>query len=257
MRLANKDLKKKYNDIYNNNAYKNYFTFNPYDILKAIVDSVDDWTEKNVLDIGCGEGDLAAMISFAGAKHIHAIDYSDKAIDISKNRINLDNIDFQCMNGNEVTRKYDVIVMAGVLEHIDQPFDMLSSLMRDNLNKGGVIITASPSFMNPRGYVWMALQILLNVPMSLSDIHFFLPDDFKEFGEKNNYNIKNSTIAHNWGGGERTILDFKKRLVNALSDADLDNKKVPEFLNWMEKAIPYFEHTEESGAIMVTKISNN
>ena len=93
--------------------------------------------------------------------------------------------------------------------------------------------------------------------MSLSDMHFFLPDDFKEFGKKNNYAIENSTIAHDWGGGGKIILDFKKRLVNALSDADLDNKKVPDFLNWMEKALPYFSHTEESGAIMVTKIFKN
>jgi hypothetical protein len=70
------------------------------------------------------------------------------------------------------------------------------------------------------------------------------------------HNIKNSTIAHDWGGGQRTILDYRKRLVNALSDAKLDNSKVTEFLIWLEKAIPYFEHTEESGAIMVTKIIN-
>ena len=152
------------------------------------MDSTDDWTGKNVLDIGCGEGDLATMISFAGAERVHAIDYSDKAIDISKKRINLDNVFFECMDGNDVTDKYDVIVMAGVLEHIDQPFDMLNSLMKNNLNKGGVLITASPSFLNPRGYVWMTLQTLLGVPMSLSDIHFFLPDDFEEFGKANNYN---------------------------------------------------------------------
>jgi len=42
-----------------------------------------------------------------------------------------------------------------------------------------------------------------------------------------------------------------------LSDANLDNTKVPEFLCWMEKSIAYFEHTEESGAIMITKISNS
>jgi len=257
MKLTNDILRDKYNKIYKDGAYENYFTFNPYDILKAIVDSVDDWSGKSVLDIGCGEGDLAAMVSFAGAERVHAIDYSDKAIDISKKRINLDNVFFECMDGNNVIDKYDVIVMAGVLEHIDRPFGMLNSLMKNNLKKGGVLVTASPSFVNPRGYVWMTLQTLLGVPMSLSDIHFFLPDDFEEFSKENNYNIKNSTIAHDWGGGRRTILDYRKRLVNALSDAKLDNSKVEEFLIWMEKAIPYFEHTEDSGAIMVTRITNS
>ena len=100
----------------------------------------------------------------------------------------------------------------------------------------------------------MALQMLLDVPMSLSNLHFFLPNDFDQFGEEHNYKVQNNTISHDWGGGEKTILDFRKRLVNALSDADLDNTKVTEFLSWMENAIPYFEHTEKSGAIMVTKI---
>ena len=251
--LNNKMLKEKYDQIFNDGAYENYFTFNSYSIFEEIV-AATNWENKDVLDIGCGEGELSAMISFAGAKRVHAIDYSNKAIELSKNRINLESVFFECMEGKDVTEKYDIIVMAGVLEHIDDPFDMLKNLMKNNLNKGGMLVTASPSFVNPRGYVWMTLQILLNVPMSLSDIHFFLPDDFKEFGEKNGYNIENSTISHDWGGGRKTILDFKKRLVNALSDANLDNTKVPEFLNWMEKSIPYFEHTEESGAIMVTKI---
>jgi 2-polyprenyl-3-methyl-5-hydroxy-6-metoxy-1,4-benzoquinol methylase len=127
MKLTNENLKKKYNDVYSNGTYQNYFTFNPYDILKAIVDSLDDWSGKSVLDIGCGEGDLAAMISFAGAAKVHAIDYSKEAIDLSTKRINLDNVFFECMDGNNVTNKYDVIVMSGVLEHIDKPFNMLNT----------------------------------------------------------------------------------------------------------------------------------
>ena len=131
MNLTNEKLKNKYDNIYKEGAYQNYFTFNPYDILKSIVDSVDDWTGKKVLDIGCGEGDLSAMISFAGAKYVHAIDYSDQAIKISKERVNLDNVFFECMDGNNVNDKYDVIVMAGVLEHIDHPFKMLESLINE------------------------------------------------------------------------------------------------------------------------------
>jgi len=52
-KLTNESLKNRYNNIYTQGAYENYFTFNSYDILKAIIDSVDDWTDLNVLDIGC------------------------------------------------------------------------------------------------------------------------------------------------------------------------------------------------------------
>jgi hypothetical protein len=56
------------------------------------------------------------------------------------------------------------------------------------------------------------------------------------------------------GGGRKTILDFRKRLVNALSDAKLNNTKVEEFLDWMEHTMPYFDHNEYSGAIMITSL---
>ena len=200
MGISNDSLKSKYDSIYKNGAYENYFTFNPYDILKAIIDSMGNWTGLRVLDIGCGEGDLAAMISFARAEEVHAIDYSKEAIYISKQRINIENVSFECMNGNEVKEKYDVIVMAGVLEHMDDPFDMLGNLMKYNLNDEGILITASPSFLNPRGYVWMTLQMLLDVPMSSSDIQFFLPNDFEQFGRKHDYKVHSHTISHDWGG---------------------------------------------------------
>ena len=127
-------------------------------------------------------------------------------------------------------------------------------LINKNLNTNGVLITASPSFMNPRGYVWMTLQILLDFPMSLSDIHFFMPSDFKNYASKRNLRISMESIDHDWGGGRRTILDYKKRLTNALNDKGLNNKKVPEFLGWFDEAIEYFNHDSNSGAIMITSI---
>ncbi len=104
------------------------------------------------------------------------------------------------------------------------------------------------------GYVWMTLQILLDVPMSLSDVHFFMPSDFNNYASKRNVKVSMTSIDQDWGGGKRTILDFKKRLVNALKDKELNNENVPEFLEWFEKAIEYFNHDDDSGAIMITSI---
>ena len=83
-KLSNDILKEKYNLIYKKGAYEKYFTFNPFEILKSIIDQQPSWKDLDVLDFGCGEGDLAAMLSFAGAKSVHAIDYSSEAIQISK-----------------------------------------------------------------------------------------------------------------------------------------------------------------------------
>ena len=82
---TNESLKSKYNDIFDKGAYKNYFTFNSYSIFEAIL-STTSWEEKKVLDIGCGEGDLTAMIAFAGAKKVDGIDYSNKAISLANEK---------------------------------------------------------------------------------------------------------------------------------------------------------------------------
>ena len=250
---SNESLKDKYDQIYDNGAYKNYFTFNSYTIFEAIL-AATNWEDKDVLDVGCGEGDLSAMMSFAGAKRVDGIDYSKEAVSLANKKINIENVSFIVEDAHTVKGRYDVIVMAGVLEHIDQPFDLIDKLVKENLNDGGVIVTASPSFLNPRGYVWMTLQVLLDVPMSLSDVHFFMPSDFNNYASSRNLKVSMTSIDQGWGGGKRTILDFKKRLVNALRDKKLNNEKVPEFLEWFEEAIEYFNHDSDSGAIMVTSI---
>ena len=251
----NLSLISKYDNIYKKGAYKKFFTFDKNSIQNSLVKSIGKWRGLEVLDFGCGEGDLSNMISLKKAKMVYALDYSSKAILIAKKRFgSKKNINFQLADATKIKNKYDVIVMSGVLEHIDKPFILLKKLLKYNLKKNGSIIFLSPSFMNPRGYVWMTLQILLDVPMSLTDLHFFSPSDIKQFSKKNGCKLNFTTIAHDWGGGKKTITDFKKRLFNALKDARLNNKKVKEFLVWLEDAIKYFNHTNDSGALMVCRL---
>lgn len=254
-KLTNENLKEKYNEIYKNGAYNNFFSiFNPYWIHRAIIDSVGDWRGKSVLEIGCGQGELSAQISFAGAESIHAIDYSEAAIQIATSSINLHNLKFECLDGNIVEGLYDVVVLAGVLEHTNEPYSILNKVVKRNLNKSGSIITVMPSFMNPRGYIWMTLQILLNVPMSLTDIHFFTPDDLQKYASVNKLSCSIKTIDQEWGCGEKLIIDFNKRLRNALRDAKLDSSKVDLFLEWLNIARNHFTTNDMSGALMICKL---
>ena len=256
--FTNHDLKSQYDNIYRTGAYDNFFSlFNPYWVHRAILDSIQDWRGKKVLEIGCGQGELSAQISFAGAHSINAIDYSKAAIEIATTNINLPNVKFDCVDGNIVQGSYDVVVMAGVLEHTDHPYAFLDKIFDKNLNGGGQLITVMPSFLNPRGYVWMTLQILLGVPMSLTDIHFFLPDDIKNYAEEKGLKISISTIDQDWGCGERLINDFNKRLRNALRDAKLDASKVDLFIEWLDTARKHFVQNEMSGALMLCRLDAN
>ena len=253
-KMKNKDLSNKYDSIYKDGAYENYFTFGFFPAEQLIINMLNNWSNLNVIDIGCGEGRLGAMLSFAGANTVTGVDFSEEAIKIANKTFNIENVTYSCDDFKNINDRYDVITMNGVLEHFDDPFSDLKFMMDNILNEDGCIITTSPSFLNPRGYVWMALQMLLDVPMSLSDLHFLCPFDFDEFCEDNDYSLEFESTDQDWGSGKRTIIDFKKRLPNALKDANLSDKNVEKFLMWFEKAVNYRDYNEFSGATIAYKI---
>ena len=252
--MENKNLQPFYNKVYANGSAQHYTTSSfPESLLIHTLGG--DWTGLNVLEIGCGEGRLAAMLGFSGAC-VYAIDYSQEAVQIAKEQIHLSNVRFECADWKDVVGKFDRIVLQGVLEHIDDPFGTLRLLRKSHLTPAGAIITSSPSFLNPRGYVWMALKLLLDVPMSLSDLHYLCPFDFEAFAEEENMALTYESTHHAWGGGGLTIVDFKKRLTNALRDAGFDNSRVDLFLDWLEKAVGYYRPEVFSGATVAYRLDS-
>ena len=253
--MKNEDLTTTYDEVYKEGS-NNFFSQSDGEELKTIISMCDDWEGEKVLEIGCGEGDLALELSDLGVSQIVAIDYSRPAIDIALKKVKgRKNIIFSAENYKNIKGKFDYVVMAGVLEHFDNPFIELNYIMNEYINEGGSLITSSPSFLNPRGYVWMTLALLLNVPMSLTDLHFLAPWQFEEFCKNNEYKLEMKSCDFSWGCGKLMIKDYKKRLHNALRDANLDNSNVPELLNWMEKAGRYYNIGEYSGATMAYKIT--
>lgn len=87
--MKNIDLAVKYDKIYSAGTYKSYFTFNQHARERLIMDAIPNWTGLKVLDIGCGEGNLVAMMSFAGANSVGGVDYSVEAINLAKSRIKI------------------------------------------------------------------------------------------------------------------------------------------------------------------------
>lgn len=252
--MKNDFLVQKYNAVYKNGS-SNFYSFNTFPESKLILEMLQRWNDLRVLEIGCGEGRLAAMMNFAGAKHVDAIDYSEEAIKIASDRIKLENVRYHCADYREFTSQYDVVVLQGVLEHLDDPFGELRNIIDTRVDAGGCVITSSPSFLNPRGYVWMTLQLLFDIPMSLTDLHFLCPFDFERFAEESGYELEYRSTDFEWASGERTLIDFDKRLRNALRDAKMDNSKVDRLLEWLKKAVPYHLHDERSGATVAYKLA--
>ena len=229
----NVNLKALYEDVYEKGAYGRFYTFDQSEGTLEIV-SGERWHGKKVLDIGCGEGDLAAILSICGADVV-AVDFAESAIQTATSRYHHPNLEFRCCDYRE---------------HMDDPLETLQTISTRLLKRPGKIITSSPSFLNPRGYIWMTLQLLLDVPMSLSDLHFLCPFDFERFAGELGAELSYSSVEQDWGHGDRLIVDFDKRLRNALRDRGL-TANVDRFLEWLSKTTTYTSFSDFSGALIV------
>lgn len=202
-----------------------------------------DFDGHTVLEIGCGDGKLARDIVERGGL-VTAIDYA--AQDSSAPNLIIKRCDY-----SEVEGEFDIVVMKGVLEHMDDPLETLKYI-KDHFSPS-IIITSSPSFLNPRGYIWMALKTLLAVPMSLTDLHYICPFDMEEWAKELGCRLNYESVDQDWGHGKRLCVDFEKRLNNALADRGL-KADVPNFIEWLEKTLNYRAYTDFSGATIIYKL---
>lgn len=236
----NKSLKEIYEKAYKDNKkyagdMDSFFTFSTDDVTEYVVNNLD-FENKTVLEVGCGTGATGFAVSQCGAKSVMAIDYSEEAIKTCRSSFKSDNLEYTCLDFAEITGEYDVIILQEVIEHLDDPEGSIVKLM-EHVGETGQLVLTCPNFTNLRGYIWMTLQTLFDVPMSLSDLHFFSPFDFEEIADRHHYNLEWSTFAHDRVYGENLIIDMRKRLTNALRDAELPNDKVDKFMKWLEKVI--------------------
>ena len=202
---------------------------------------------KCLLEIGCGIGGLAKTMALLG-HYVLAIDYVDHSQWKDISAICGERLIHRVTDYHDVVGRFDIVVMQGVLEHMDDPFETLKYI--DENFKPQQIVTSSPNFLNPRGYIWMTFQYLLKTEMSLADIHFILPSEMEEWAEQLGYRCSFKSVDQDWGHGEKLIADYRKRLpkIADLLDVEAD---VPKFIGWLEKTLRYQNHTETSGATMI------
>jgi ubiquinone/menaquinone biosynthesis C-methylase UbiE len=239
---TSKGLKTLYNKVYRKGK-DNFFSFSTDYVTREVINSIN-FKNKKVLEIGCGAGDTALSIAKHGGQ-ILATDLSKEAINIAKKKKHK-NLEFKAVTYDKVQDTFDIIVLQEVIEHMDNPLQVLRKLKKKLKPKGKIVI-ACPSFMNVRGYVWMTLVKLFDVPMSLSDINFLCPFDFEEYAVKLNMKLKWHTFNTDLGNNNKMIVDMKKRLTNALTDAKM-KADAKALLKWLEQVSKFDHKSETSGA---------
>jgi 2-polyprenyl-3-methyl-5-hydroxy-6-metoxy-1,4-benzoquinol methylase len=106
-----------------------------------------------ILDVGCANGDIAVELADKGYK-VHGIDFEKVRLNNAKNLasqyeqvIKFENKSFEELSYNN---KYEVVLLGEVLEHFNDPVDILRKIQALLCQNGRVVITTPnmPSMRN-------------------------------------------------------------------------------------------------------------
>jgi SAM-dependent methyltransferase len=109
---------------------------------------------KDVLDFGCGTGEIATQLAFLGAKRVYALDVTAGLLDATVRRAELDGVADRvepiCGFVQDVApRPVDVVIAFAVLHHCFPLENVLPPLIRW-LKPGGVFVAVEPvSYLKP------------------------------------------------------------------------------------------------------------
>ena len=126
-------------------AYLNQFKYKKTSFT-LFLEKIKNHLNKNctVLEIGAYYGVLGKLIQPL-VKEYTGLELSKHASDYSKNNSNLNIINQSIKEYSKNNKKYDIIIMTDVIEHSDNPFELLS-LIEKSLNKNGKLILSTFNF---------------------------------------------------------------------------------------------------------------
>jgi SAM-dependent methyltransferase len=162
--------------------------------------------DKNILDVGCGDGHFMAVLVEAGAKAF-GIEPSERSTELGRQQGFC--IQQGCLGKNIVVNgnPFDGFVTLHVLEHTPDPNDFLQGIY-ENLNENAVGFIEVPSFEqtleNQRVYDFITDHLSY---FSLKTLRFAL--------EKNGFEVLE--IERNWGG-EHLVATVRKQPKPKLTD---------------------------------------
>jgi 2-polyprenyl-3-methyl-5-hydroxy-6-metoxy-1,4-benzoquinol methylase len=157
--------------------------------------------EKNVLEIGCGTGDILASLKVRSGV---GIDISSGMIAIAKQKYPDLQFEATGLENFKSNIRFDYIILADVIEHVDNLSEMIKSLSLICDKNAKVII----SYANP---LWEPVLLFLEkIGQKMPEgPHYRIPyRKFKKTIEKNNF----LTIERNW----RLLIPANIPLISAL-----------------------------------------
>jgi 2-polyprenyl-3-methyl-5-hydroxy-6-metoxy-1,4-benzoquinol methylase len=148
---------------------------------------------KDIFDIGCANGLFGQMLKKRQRCVVTGIECDTELVNMAKARLdNVINGDIEKIIDRGALGRFDCIVCGDLLEHLNDPWKVVSGLKR-HLKKGGLFVTSVPNIAN-----WAIIYEMLKgrwdyVPFSIlsgTHLRFFTKHSLKELFEDAGYRIR-------------------------------------------------------------------
>ena len=118
-----------------------------------LLSEIKDSTEKRILEIGCGTGEIAFWMAEKSQAKVLGTDLCVPFIKDAKTKYQLPNLRYDVLDFNKAEEfsgeRFDYIVGNGILHHLYPNLDTAFDNMKKLLTEGGKIIFFEPNYLNP------------------------------------------------------------------------------------------------------------
>lgn len=212
--ILKKELNKRdYNDeLKDTSTHKYVYNFD-FDIMhNYMIDSFKHhFVDGNCLELGSFKGDFTKKL-IPYFEDITCVEVSNEAIEISKNELTTIKYYNSLFEETVLPTKYDNIILTHVLEHIDEPVELLRKIKNEWLSDNGKLFIVCPNANAP------SRQIA--VKMGLISHNSAITDSEKEHGHRITYTL--DTLERDAKLGELNVIHRSGIFFKALANFQWD-----------------------------------
>jgi len=150
------------NELRDTSDHKYEYNFDIDVMHRYIIESFkSNFVKGNCLELGSSKGFFTKRL-IPYFDDITCVEASIDALTYAKSTLKVDNITYfhSLFETVELPKKYDNIILTHVLEHIDEPVDLLAKIKNEWLSEGGKLFVVCPNANAPSRQIAVKMGLL-------------------------------------------------------------------------------------------------